>query len=800
MTTIRRPHKRRQQHGMSRCAMLGLVIVSLIVLHLFGVAFLYQKVPATPDSRVGGLRHYENFNSVLKQSKDSLKARAGVPQVPKKREFKPQKERKRHGVREKPAAAVDTHDSEANKDNSPNEVKEVERARERPQGADSTDIKDEESPELKEEKKDEKQSDENEEIKANDVVFIEKTDKENQHESPEVEERGNRVTDRAYIGDFDYEREHPAFRMQELKFPGLDARVESLESCAYVSGHRLLTHAACREDDTLLTAFNSQPFSRFWCEKEIEPDSVERFDEPCHEPVRLFPMKDNDFPVSGENMKPIVITATKESDNLEEVSCDIPCQQEVGMEGLTWYIQGTDWKITTTPEDPASVREAKIDGNAFRNDHYYSTVSFQSSVPLTPFSFDDYDLTVEAVSFDDTLPSASYLIDSACSSQASKRHRWVGAVERHFPVAFYGSCSHNTDLPDGMSLSNRKDRVQLHRKHRFNLAFESSNEKDYMTEVIFDAFQSGSLPVILGPANIEDHFPPNSFINAGSYQSWDDFGKYIKQVSENKTLWESYHAWRKDPDALNAFQKRFNFTRTDATCRMCRWAYAKQYGLGWDHEQQIVKTPALSRELCVDSELVTKPFVESYLTRSGDTYEEVAAGIHDSSNCQTGSTSVRAEFDWNEFHIERTVEAHYGVIDLVINHISRPAAGGDFILQLEFGVKNDGGASFRNPHILVETVHGPLCTSVAIQDEQSKVTVLANFETEFITTKEGTIGIVVSGGSEGSLQEDEIRRVRVVVEDRDVIHDKVSEYYPSSYGKKVIHDFIDPLEFFYNTN
>ena len=100
-----------------------------------------------------------------------------------------------------------------------------------------------------------------------------------------------------------------------------------------------------------------------------------------------------------------------------------------------------------------------------------------------------------------------------------------------------------------MSLANKNDRVKLHRKHRFNLAFEATNEKDYMTEVIFDSFQSGSLPVILGPSNIEDHFPPNSFINAGRFQYWDDLGKYVKQVSENKTLWESYFEWRKDPKA-----------------------------------------------------------------------------------------------------------------------------------------------------------------------------------------------------------------------------------------------------------
>lgn len=792
--------------------MFGLSIVALVVLHLFAVAFLYNRVPAT-DTSHAGLRSSAaaGMEGMLKKSRDSLKKTAVMSKnIPKKKqqELKPRQEPIKHFTAGNKDRTKD-NDSRAKKKQEPKRSPDFQEQKE---GKDD-DQNREKKNDIVEKKTDAVDQDEQVKQAEEETGGVEKkADTINQDqqqpdidkqaaESLEAEEKGNRVTDRAYIGDFAFEREHPAFRTHELVFPELDERVQSpLESCTYVSSHRLLTHAACRNDDTLLTAFNSQPFPRYWCGKLIAPDSVERFDEPCHEPVRLFPMTSPDAPVNGKGMAPVTITEDKGSTNLEDVSCDIPCQQQVGMEGITRYIEGTDWKITTTEKDPATVREAKIDGNAYRNDQYYSTASFMSSVPLSPFSFDNYNLTVPAVDFNDTLASASYLIDSSCSTQASKRHRWVGAIQKHFPVAFYGSCSHNTDLPDGMSLSNREDRVKLHRKHRFNLAFESSNEKDYITETIFDAFQSGSLPVVLGPSNIESHFPPNSFINAGSFQYWDDLGKYVKQVAENKTLWESYFEWRKDPDALNAFRERFSFTKTPAACRTCRWAYAKMFGLGWDHVHQEVQENVLSRDLCVDSELVTKPFVESYLTKSGDTYEEVAAAVRDSSSCQTGSSSLHAAFDLNGYKLERSVEAHDGVTDLIIDHINRPSAGGDFILQLEFGVKNTDGASFRNPHTLVSTTHGPLCSSIAIHDDRSKVTVLANWETEMISTREGVIGIVVNSGSEGNLQEDETRKIRIIVEDTDVVRDKLSEYYPSSYGKLMIHDFVDPLEFFYNTN
>jgi hypothetical protein len=79
-------------------------------------------------------------------------------------------------------------------------------------------------------------------------------------------------------------------------------------------------------------------------------------------------------------------------------------------------------------------------------------------------------------------------------------------------------------------------------------------------------------------------------------------------------------------------------------------------------------------------------------------------------------------------------------------------------LRLEFAVKNADGAYFHNPHSLVSTIRGPLYSSVAIQDKRSKVTVLANWETEMVGTTEGTIELVLhSMINEGDLHQDERR-------------------------------------------
>lgn len=78
-----------------------------------------------------------------------------------------------------------------------------------------------------------------------------------------------------------------------------------------------------------------------------------------------------------------------------------------------------------------------------------------------------------------------------------------------------------------------------------------------------------------------------------------------------------------------------------------------------------------------------------------------------------------------------------------------------------------------------------------------KVMVLANWETEMLGTAEGMMEVVLRGIN-GDLHQDEQRRLRVIVEDMSYLHDKLTEYFPSSFGELMIKDFVDPLEVFYD--
>jgi hypothetical protein len=110
-------------------------------------------------------------------------------------------------------------------------------------------------------------------------------------------------------------------------------------------------------------------------------------------------------------------------------------------------------------------------------------------------------------------------------------------------------------------------------------------------------------------------------------------------------------------------------------------------------------------------------------------------------------------------------------------------------------VRNSDGAHFPHTHALVPTVRGSLFSSATIQDESSRITVLADWETSIHSPREGEIEVVVQRKGE-SLAKDAVRKIRIITEDTHPIQDKMTEFYPSAFCKRAVKDFIDPIELF----
>ncbi len=635
-----------------------------------------------------------------------------------------------------------------------------------------------------------------------------------------VDKNGSGPTSVAYVRDLAAERANPAFRHDSIRATDSSSLVASLVGKSKVTGcffHRekqedgqsvLNKQAACMDPTTPQIAYNTANFSRIWCGHEIAPNSAVVISEHCDDPVvHLFPNETP--PASGRGMPPMILKSQQNNINVEttfqSVTCDIPCLQEPGItvtdgEGRRFF-QGEPWMILQTQADSAFYPHAMIERTKYRQDIYYSTQSFKSSVPLSFFDPERYSLRNRpAVSFESTKPKAVYMINSSCASPSSKRQKYFAAISKVFPVESLGGCHHNTDVPEGMTMQTLEGRVALMKQYRFVLAFDGTTEKDHISPIIWEALLSGTVPVIVGADNIRLHLPTRSFIDAGAYSDWDELAQAIYRINTRKEEWESYHVWRTDEKELAKFEAIYEFTKTSPICRLCRWGYAKKYGLGWDQVKQVVTETHVSRSLCTTSEtgLASKPFREEWISRSQE--DEIVVNQKVGAGQESCSSTAESTIDnGSTFKIHRRLVNHDGVTDLLIAKIERASTKHKLVLRLHFsGVRNSDAAHFANSHTTVAGLeHGPSVTSVSIQDDFTKVTIVVDWVTIISCPREGVLEVVVAEEDENAERPNISKRLRVIVEDINAIHDKMTEYFPSSFATRMIKDFVDPLEVYY---
>lgn len=165
---------------------------------------------------------------------------------------------------------------------------------------------------------------------------------------------------------------------------------------------------------------------------------------------------------------------------------------------------------------------------------------------------------------------------------AIDRHRYVGELSRYIPVHSYGRCHHNIDLPLEMQFpiysdhgASMRNKIGMFHGYRFVLAFENSNTSDYVSEKLWNAFQSGALPVYMGSHNVAaEHLPaPHSLIETRHFSGPEALARHLHYLIENETAYQEYFAWRQLPEeqlsaAYHARREECAFTH--ASCRLCR--------------------------------------------------------------------------------------------------------------------------------------------------------------------------------------------------------------------------------------
>lgn len=519
---------------------------------------------------------------------------------------------------------------------------------------------------------------------------------------------------------------------------------------------------SCHSGSGPITYFNPHKEARLLCEHEIAAGGKLELPQPCHEPSRLF----RRIPDLTAKDLPVVTTGFSRAGPAEDFECDIPCRNR-GTPGITCqrFVDGTDWVLEFSMEGPQYYPALEIRPLAYRDNQFYSTTSYQSEVPLPYYSWAEYNIHVPGLNYDDAIKAAVFLARN-CNSRNHREDVIRKLQQSSFRVDSLSACLHNAEPPPGVSLGNKKD-VMGH--YLFYLAFENQNVPDYITEKLWGPFEAGTVPVYFGAPNIKEHVPNNSIIAVSDFATIDDLADHLNKVANDKELYQSYQAWRYQPLPPH-FHAKYDFTHIHSTCRTCRWAHARLYGLGWNHYNQSLQELKVPRTLCVNNQgLAVKPFAERWLSGDGEHVDSPASRTMMAS-CQVGEDRGTLPIRSN---LKRTLREKDGVIDLEIT--------GDLLQTEKYELLVD--VPLHTPNVqLVSTGH------LRLQSNETRFTVLTWPRVVESTHFKEHLQIPVHAHIL-PLQ------IRIIVEDVDIIHKEADEV-ENYFGNRMIQDFYNPVEAF----
>ncbi|ONH91606.1 hypothetical protein PRUPE_8G126200 [Prunus persica] len=152
------------------------------------------------------------------------------------------------------------------------------------------------------------------------------------------------------------------------------------------------------------------------------------------------------------------------------------------------------------------------------------TTSLSSDVPVGYFSWAEYNIMAPVQPKTETALAAAFI--SNCGARNFRLQALEALESAKIKIDSYGGCHRNRD--------GKVDKVETLKRYKFSLAFENSNEEDYVTEKYFQSLVAGSIPVVVGAPNIEDFAPaPGAVLHIKEINDVEPVAKRMKYLADN---------------------------------------------------------------------------------------------------------------------------------------------------------------------------------------------------------------------------------------------------------------------------
>lgn len=217
---------------------------------------------------------------------------------------------------------------------------------------------------------------------------------------------------------------------------------------------------------------------------------------------------------------------------------------------------------------------------------------FTSPNPMPYFSWNEYDLQDKMPGYAQR-EKAVLFVARNCASQNGREDVVRSLQANGVRVDSVSSCLNNKPWPSDIENGGPSTKHLLLQRYLLYFAAENCNEVDYVTEKAYGPLAAGTPLLYLGAPNIDEFVPPNSVMSVPTDRSdanMKEFAAKVQGVMNDQAKWEAMVAWRSEP-LPEWFKRKFSFTCSHSSCRLCRYVYARKHNLPWNHELQRVEFP-----------------------------------------------------------------------------------------------------------------------------------------------------------------------------------------------------------------
>ncbi|CAF2216947.1 BnaA08g02510D [Brassica napus] len=209
------------------------------------------------------------------------------------------------------------------------------------------------------------------------------------------------------------------------------------------------------------------------------------------------------------------------------------------------------------------------------------TTSLSSDVPVGYFSWAEYDIMAPVQPKTEKAVAAAFI--SNCGAPNFRLKALEALMKSSIKIDSYGGCHRNRD--------GEVDKVEALKRYKFSLAFENTNEEDYVTEKFFQSLVAGSVPVVVGAPNIDEFAPASdSFLHIKSMEDVEPVAKKMKYLAANPAAYNQTLRWKYEGPS-DSFKALVDMAAVHSSCRLCIF-------LATRIQEQEEKSPSFKKRPC----------------------------------------------------------------------------------------------------------------------------------------------------------------------------------------------------------